>query len=112
MWFVLFVCLVGVLYVVDSIVLPMGQQLTTPLSLTLGRWKEVTKQAHNQSVEVRKKKWLAFCTSEWPSLEVRWPRDSTFNLTTILQVKEKVFQPGPHGHPDQVPYIVTWESLS
>uniref|UniRef100_A0A5F9DJT5 Uncharacterized protein n=1 Tax=Oryctolagus cuniculus TaxID=9986 RepID=A0A5F9DJT5_RABIT len=110
-WFVLFVCLVGVLYVVNSIVLPMGQQLTTPLSLTLGHWKEVTKWAHNQSVEVCKKKWLAFCTSEWPSLEVGWLQDGTFNLTIILQVKEKVFQLGPHGHLDQVPYIVTWESL-
>ena len=36
----------------------------------------------------------------------------TFNLNTILQVKTRVFQPGQQGHPDQVPYIVTWESLS
>ena len=42
-----------------------------------------------------------------------WPRDGTFNIDCILQVKEQVFDAGPHrGHPDQVPYIITWESLA
>ena len=30
----------------------------------------------------------------------------------ILQVKERVFDAGPHGHSDQVPYVITWESLA
>lgn len=34
----------------------MGQSLTTPLSLTLDHWKDVHDRAHNQSVEVKKKK--------------------------------------------------------
>lgn len=40
-------------------------------------------------MEIRKKCWQAFCSSEWPTFEVGWPRDGTFNLDTILQVKEK-----------------------
>ncbi|XP_065772805.1 uncharacterized protein [Muntiacus reevesi] len=27
-------------------------------------------------------------------------------------IKERVFDTGLHGHPDQVPYIITWESLA
>ncbi|GAB1289453.1 hypothetical protein APTSU1_000468300 [Apodemus speciosus] len=50
-------------------------------------------RAHNLSVEVRKGKWQTFCTSEWPTF-----------------VKKIVFQESG-GHPDQVPYIVTWQDL-
>lgn len=96
----------------QSLLLPMGQQLTTPLRLTLGHWQDVLNRARNESVEIRKKKWWTLCFSEWSALNTGWPRDSTFDLTTILQVKTRVFQPGPRGYPDQVPYVVTWESLS
>ena len=88
----------------------MGQRLTTPLSLTLGHWKEVKDRANNLSVEVKRKKWQTLCSSEWPTLDVGWPQDGTFNIDCILQVKERVFDAGPHGHPDQVPYVITWES--
>nr|XP_045011485.1 uncharacterized protein LOC123462302 [Jaculus jaculus] len=90
----------------------MGQKVVTPLSLTLDHWKDVQKITSNQSVDVKKEKWQTFCSAEWPTFNVGWPRDGTFNLSTILQVKAKVFDRGPHGHPDQVPYIVTWESLT
>ncbi|XP_032745407.1 uncharacterized protein LOC116888229 [Rattus rattus] len=86
----------------------MGQSLTMPLSLTLDHWKDVHDRAHNQSVEVKKGKWQTLCTSEWPTLGVGWPVNGTFNKIIILQVKDRVF----HGHPDQVPYIITWESLA
>ncbi|XP_062031125.1 uncharacterized protein LOC133746921 [Lepus europaeus] len=33
-------------------------------------------------------------------------------LQKPLQIKERVFQPGSDGHPDQVAYITTWEDLS
>ena len=89
-----------------------GQRLTTPLSLTLEYWKEVKDRANNLSVEVRRRKWQTLCRSEWPTFEVGWPWDGTFNIDCILQVKEQVFNAGPHGHPDQVPYIITWESLA
>nr|NP_955526.1 MA [Moloney murine sarcoma virus] len=89
-----------------------GQTVTTPLSLTLDHWKDVERLAHNQSVDVKKRRWVTFCSAEWPTFNVGWPRDGTFNRDLITQVKIKVFSPGPHGHPDQVPYIVTWEALA
>ncbi|CAD7690701.1 unnamed protein product [Nyctereutes procyonoides] len=82
---------------------PMGQTVTTPLSLTLDHWKEVAGRAHNLSVEVRRRRWVTFCSSEWPAFNVGWPRNGTFNIDIILQVKALVFQPGPNGHLDQVP---------
>ena len=66
----------------------MGLRLTTPLSLTLGHWKEVKDRAHNLLVEVKRKKWQTLCSSEWPTLDVGWPQDGTFNTDCILQVKE------------------------
>lgn len=90
----------------------MGQSVTTPLSLTLDHFKEIRAFAHDHAaVDVRKGKWQTFCSSEWPTFNVGWPPEGTFNLSVILQVKSKVMVPGPHGHPDQFPYIVTWESL-
>ena len=90
----------------------MGQTLTTPLSLTLDHRPDIRARADNLAVNVRKKKWVTFCSSKWPTIGAEWPRDGTFNLNIISQVKAKVFSPGPHGHPDQRAYIVTWESLA
>ncbi|KAF7487408.1 Hypothetical predicted protein [Marmota monax] len=90
----------------------MGQSITTPLSLTLDHWQDVRNRADNLSVEVKKKKWITLCTTEWPSYDIGWPKEGTFNLDYILQVKSRVFIQGPQGHPDQVPYIVTWENLA
>lgn len=83
----------------------MGQSLTTPLSLTLDHWKDVHNRAHNQSVEVKKKKGKGqtLYTSEWPTFGAGWPVNGTFNKIIILQVKDRVV----HGHPDQVSYIIT-----
>nr|XP_040128213.1 uncharacterized protein LOC101955775 [Ictidomys tridecemlineatus] len=90
----------------------MGQSITTPLSLALDHWQDVRSRADNLSVEVKKKKWVTLCTADWPTLNVGWPKEGTFNLDLILQVKSQVFIQGPQGHPDQVPYIVTWENLA
>lgn len=103
-------CLTVFLYLSEN--MGPGQTVTTPLSLTLGHWKDVERIAHNQSVDVKKRRWVTFCSAEWPTFNVGWPRDGTFNRDLITQVKIKVFSPGPHGHPDQVPYIVTWEALA
>ncbi|CAD7688637.1 unnamed protein product [Nyctereutes procyonoides] len=77
--------------------------VTTPLSLTLDHWKEVAGRAHDLSVEVRRRRWVTFCSSEWPAFNVGGPRNGAFNIDIILQVKALVFQPGPNGHLDQVP---------
>lgn len=90
----------------------MGQTITTPLTLTLQHWKDVQEVANNQSAEIKKKKWVTFCSTEWPTFNVGWPQGGTFDLNIIFQVKAKVMDPGPHGHPDQVPYIVTWQNLA
>uniref|UniRef100_UPI00402B4D47 uncharacterized protein LOC143310361 isoform X2 n=1 Tax=Arvicanthis niloticus TaxID=61156 RepID=UPI00402B4D47 len=89
----------------------MGQMLVTPLSLTLQHFKEVRGVAHNNFVDVKKGKWQIFCTSEWSIFSVGWPRDVTFNISIIRQVKKRVINPGTGGHPDRVSYIITWESL-
>ncbi|XP_029787213.1 uncharacterized protein LOC115284895 isoform X1 [Suricata suricatta] len=89
----------------------MGQKISTPLSLTIDHWSEVKTRAHNLSVEIGKKKWQSFCTSEWPTFGVGWPPEGSFNLPLISSVKARVFQPGPNGHPDQQPYIIVWQDL-
>ncbi|XP_062047174.1 aldo-keto reductase family 1 member A1 isoform X1 [Lepus europaeus] len=33
-------------------------------------------------------------------------------IVPMIVIKARVFQPGSNGHPDQVPYITTWEDLS
>lgn len=68
---VVFVCVLLAVVILEK---DMGQSLTTPLSLTLDHCSEVRARAHNQSVEVRKGKWTTFCSSEWPTFEVGWPR--------------------------------------
>nr|XP_034365496.1 uncharacterized protein LOC117713397 [Arvicanthis niloticus] len=55
----------------------MGQTLVTPLSLTLQHFKEVRGVAHSNSVDVKKGRWQTFCTSEWPTFSVGWPRDGS-----------------------------------
>ena len=31
-------------------------------------------------------------------------------LPVIMTVEGRTFSQGPHGHPDQVPYIITWKN--
>ena len=90
----------------------MGQTVTTPLSLTLDYWSEVRDWAADQGVDVKRKKWITLCEAEWVMMNVGWPRGGTFHLDIISQVEGKVFVPGPHGHPDQGPYIATWRMLA
>lgn len=90
----------------------MGQAVSTPLGRTLDHWTEVRKRAHNLSVEIKKKPWRTYCSSEWPSYGLGWPPEGTLDLTVISAIKDIVFQKGPGSHPDQVPYIFVWEDLA
>ncbi|XP_029417145.1 uncharacterized protein LOC108490612 [Nannospalax galili] len=83
--FLLFVCLIVILEYPK-----MGQQLTTPLSLTLDHWREVKSRAHNQSVEIKKHQWITFCSSEWP----------TFNAAAA--VPDDVQAEGPEVAPSPI----------
>lgn len=88
----------------------MGQTLSTPLDLVLSHFGEVKSRAHDLSVSVKKIKFFVFCRNEWPTFEVGWPREGTFDLDIIRAVERVVFQPRS-GHPDQIPYIVVWRNL-
>ncbi|XP_070264808.1 uncharacterized protein [Myotis yumanensis] len=88
----------------------MGQTQTTPLSIMVCHFKEVEERASNLSAEVRKDRWRAFCSREWPTFNVRWPPEGTFDLPTIRRVRDIVSQP-KEGHPGQLSYIVTWQDL-
>ncbi|XP_076979331.1 uncharacterized protein LOC143652069 isoform X1 [Tamandua tetradactyla] len=89
----------------------MGQGVSTPLSLTLRHWSEVRERGQNLSFIVKKGKWQTFCSAEWPSFNVEWPREGVFHLPLIRAVKSVIFRPDPYGHPDQQPYIMVWQDL-
>lgn len=88
----------------------MGQTQTTPLSIMIDHFKDVRGRANNLSVEVRKSRLQFFCSSEWPTFNVGWPPEGTFDLPTIHRVRSIISQP-KMGHLDQLPYIITWQDL-
>lgn len=104
------VCFVLFLWMTELMGRKMGATPSSPVNLTLVHRKDVKKVAHNNSVNVKKNKRVSFCTSEWPTIDVGWPRGKTFNLTITSKVEDLIFQPRT-GHPGQVPYTVTWRSL-
>ena len=65
----------------------MGQMQMTPLSLMTDHFSDVRERAHNLSMDV-KGKFHVFCPSKWPSFNVGSPLEGTFDLTTLLQVKD------------------------
>ena len=89
----------------------MGQATSTPLSLITNHFSDFKSRAQDLSVLVKKNKLVIFCSSEWPTFNVGWPREGTLSLPTIRAVKEKVLAPSPSGHPDQTPYILVWQDL-
>ena len=50
-------------------------------------FSDVRERAQNLSTDVRKRKFRVFCTAKWPSFNVGWLLEGTFNPTTLLQVK-------------------------
>ena len=89
----------------------MGQTQTTPLSLMLSHFSDVRETAHNLSTDIRRGKFQIYCMSEWPTFDAGWPREGTFHLPIILQVKAVIFRDKLDGHPDQVPYILVWQDM-
>ena len=79
---------------------------STLLGLTLEHWTEIKTRAHNLSVDVRKRFWRTFCSTEWPAFDVGWPPEGTLDLIVISAVKHVVMQRRPGSQPDQVPYIL------
>lgn len=57
-----------------------------------------------------KSKLVIFCRSVWPTFNVGWCPEGTFDLAITGAVEEIVFRPWL-GHPNQVPYNVIWRDL-
>ena len=91
--------------------LDTGQTESTQLIILVNHWREVRERGENLKVVVKKGKLVTLCSSECPTFGVGWTPVGTFNLQVIKEVEEKVFRPGSLGHPDQVPYRITWEDL-
>ena len=72
---------------------------------------KIKTRAHNLSVDVKKNKWITFCSSEWPTFQIGWPPGGSFSLPLILAVKRCILGAGSKSHTNQVPYIIVWEHL-
>ena len=89
----------------------MGQTTSTPLSLMINHFSDFKSKAQDLSLLVKKSKLVTFCSAEWPTFDVGWPQEGTFNPQIIQAVKERVLTPSPAGHPDQTPYILVLQDL-
>ena len=77
----------------------------------INHFSDFKSRAQNLSLLVKKSKLVTFCSAEWPAFDVGWPQESTFSLTTIQMVREKVLAPYTSEHPDKTPYILVWQDL-
>ena len=77
----------------------------------INHFSDFKSRAQNLSLLVKKSKLVTFCSVEWPTFDVGWPQEGTFNPQIIQAVKERVLSPSPAGHPDQTPYILVWQDL-
>ena len=103
LWFFCVFCLVFLCVLfVFCVTLTMGQTISTPLGQTLDNWTEIRNRAHYLSVEVKKKGWRMFCSSQWPMYNVDWPPEGTLDLTVISAIKNIVLQEGSGSYPGQV----------
>lgn len=64
--------------------------------------------ANNNSLTVKKCKWVTFCSAQWPAFNVGWPAGGTFDPETMDRVEQIVYRPCV-SYPDQIPYTVTWK---
>lgn len=81
-----------------------------PHPLILAHWGDVRAAAHNNNVNIKKDKWITFCSSEWPTFNVRWPSGGSFLLDLITKVEKIVFR-ARTGYTDEIPYTITWRGL-
>lgn len=88
----------------------MGQMASSPLDVLLTPYLDINVQAHKLSVLMKKSKLVIFCRLVWPTFNVGWCPEGTFDLAIIGAVEETVFRPWL-GHPNQVPHKVIWRDL-
>jgi hypothetical protein len=89
-----------------SLLIIMGQTQVNPKTLLLSHFSETCTKGHNYGMEIKKGKFDALCSVEWPTFNVGWPPQGTFSLDTIKKVYNVINKPGLHGHPNQYPFIL------
>jgi hypothetical protein len=94
-----------------SLLIIIGQAQVTPKTLFLSHFSEIRAKGHNYGVEIKKGKFDALCSVEWPTFNVGWPPQGTFSLDMIKKVHDVINRPGLHSHPDQYPYVLMWQTL-
>lgn len=80
----------------------MGQMASSPLDVLLTPYLDINVQVHKLSVLMKKSKLVLFCRLAWPTFNVGWCPEETFDLaiTVIIKtVEETVFRPWL-GHPN------------
>ncbi|KAL6035635.1 hypothetical protein STEG23_036471, partial [Scotinomys teguina] len=83
----------GATHVSEGYKKPWVRQPRPPLSLTLSHWTDVRARAHNEGVEVRKKKWITLCEAEWPTPKPPvLPPDPTSPLIDLLTEEPPPYQ--------------------
>lgn len=84
-WICLFFVLIGACVFVTLFVLchsysdSMGNTPSTLLDLTLAHWLDVKDTANNNSVSVKRNKWVTLSSIKWPSFNVGWQTGGTFD---------------------------------
>jgi hypothetical protein len=61
----------------------MGQAQVTPKILLLSHFSEIRAKGHNYGVEIKKGKFDALCSVEWPTFNVGWPPQGNFSWTQL-----------------------------
>lgn len=88
----------------------VGQGQSSPLTLMTDHFSDFRTEAGNLSLEVRKSKLITFCSAEWPTFSVGSPQEGSFALS-VTQAVQDSHGPRAQRSPDQIPYILTWQSL-
>ena len=107
----MFVCVIGSLLSVIFVRVLVWKDTNHPPSLMLSHFSDIRERVHNLSTDTRRGKFQIYCMSEWPTFDAGWPREGTFHLPIILQVKAVIFRDKPDCHSDQVPYILIWQDM-
>lgn len=70
----------------------------TPLDLMKSHFKDLQRKAKESGEQVHIGKLTAFCFLDWPSFQVGWPGEGSFNFSLIYRVQHVVFsKPGHLG---------------
>ena len=81
----------------------------TPLGCLLQHFKEGCVEGANYGIKFSPGRLRTLCEGEWPSFDVNWLPEGSFDRGLVRNVWKTVM--GDLGHPDQFPYIDQWLNL-